>query len=94
MAKIKTEELERLFELSGLKISNKEAVTSDLQDILSHFQKIQEIDTKGISPLVSPLERNLFLRKDSPPVDFSEKEEALEQAPQREGKLIKVPLVT
>lgn len=94
MKEIKQEELGRLFELSGLKVSNKEVVTSDLQEILSHFQKIQEIDTKGISSLVSPLEGNLSLRKDSSPVDFSEKEEALEQAPQREGKLIKVPLVT
>ena len=85
MAEIKKEELERLFELSGLKVSNKETVTSDLQEILSHFQKVQAIDTKGVSPLVSPLEQTLPLREDKA-VDFSEKEEALKQAPQKRWK--------
>ena len=95
MAKIK-QELKKLFELAGLQMPDKEeeaAVASYLNEVLSHFQKIAEIDTEGVAPLTNPLEQSLWLREDEA-VDFSEKEAAFHQAPEKEGKLIKVPSVT
>ena len=102
-------ELKKLFKLAGLSLPKKEAeraaVAADLKELLLHFQKIQVIDTKEVSPLVNPLEKealtvtaetadpNPQTRKDKP-VDFPKKEAALAQAPEKQGRLIKVPLVT
>lgn len=98
MAEIKKELLKNLFQLSGLKAPEKEtelaAVATDLQEILSHFQKIKEIDTEGVKPLVNPLEqeeKNLYMREDKGS-DFAA-EELLNQTSNREGKLIKAPRV-
>ena len=91
------QDLKKLFELSGLQMPETEAqqtaVAAFLKEVLSHFQKIAEIDTKGVAPLVSPLEQSLQLREDEI-VNFPEKEAALNQAPETEGKFVKVPLVT
>lgn len=97
MAEIKKELLKKLFQLSGLKTPEKEAeltaVATDLQEILSHFQKIKEVDTKGVKPLVNPLEqkeKNLYMREDRP---VAVKEDFLNQASNKEGNLIKTPRV-
>lgn len=100
MAEIKKELLKKLFQLSGLKTPEKEtelaAVATDLQEILSHFQKIKEIDTEGIKPLVNPLEqkeKNLYMREDKSESFGLTEEDLLNQAPNKEGKLIKAPRV-
>lgn len=100
MAEINKKLLKKLFQLSGLKKPEKEAeltaVATDLQEILSHFQKIKEIDTKGIKPLFNPLEqeeKNLYMREDKVENAASIKEGLLDQAPNKEGKWIKTPRV-
>ena len=96
MAEIQ-QELQKLFELAGLQMPEKKeeavAVASYLNEVLSHFQKIADIDTKGVASLTNPLEQSLRFREDEA-LDFSEKEAAFRQAPEKEGQLIKVPLVT
>lgn len=98
MAEIKKELLKKLFQLSGLKAPEKEseltAAATDLQEILSHFQKITEIDTEGVKPLFNPMEgKNLYMREDKVESAASIKEDLLNQAPNKEGKWIKAPRV-
>lgn len=81
--------LSRLSALS-LKPEEKDQMKNYLKETLSHFKKIKEIDTKGVEPLISPLEPPLSLRKDEVK-DFPEKENLLDQAPKKQGLLVKVP---
>ena len=98
---IPVSEMENLFRLAGLKPPESEAerkaAAADLQDILGAFQKIQEIDTKGVAPLFNPLSdrgQTSPLREDrAAPLPEEEKKALLNQAPQKEGDLIKTPPV-
>lgn len=84
--------LEKLSKLSALSIDKQERseIKKYLKQTLSHFEKIKQIDTKNVAPLVSPLKPPLITREDKP-VEFSDKEKILDQAPQRQGSLVKVP---
>ena len=93
--KIDQKLLEKISRLAGLKIKTDEE-TQELKDFLtktlSYFEKIKEIDTQNVPPLNNPLCVPLRLRKDEA-VPFSSKEKLLEQAPEKKGHLIKVPLI-
>ena len=86
--------LEKLFQLSALQIQDKEktAIKKYLKETLSYFKKIEKIDTKNIKPLISPFKPPLTMREDQV-LDFGEREKILNQAPQREGSLLKTPSV-
>ena len=90
--KINEELLDRLCRRAGLILSQEERriIHGDLKKALSHFETISRIDTKGIPPLVSPFAPPLKMREDQP-ADFPEKERLLEQAPERQGRLVKAP---
>ena len=85
--------LEKLALLSALKI-NTSKETQELKDYLtktlSHFEQIKNIDTKQVPPLINPLNPSLKLRADQAE-NFPNKNQLLEQAPQKQGNLIKVP---
>ena len=85
--------LEKLALLSALKIDTSEE-NQELKDYLtktlSYFEQIKNIDTKKIQPLISPLNPPLRLRADQAE-NFPDKEKLLEQAPQKQGNLIKAP---
>ena len=84
--------LEKLSKLSALslKAEEKDQMKVYLKETLSHFEKIKTIDTKEVEPLISPLEPPLRMRKDEVK-DFPDKEKLLDQAPQKQGLLVKVP---
>ena len=84
--------LEKLSKLSALYFGKQEQseIKQYLKQTLSHFEKIKQIDTKNITPLVSPLKPHLITREDNPE-DFPDKEEILSQAPEKQGSLVKVP---
>lgn len=84
--------LEKLFQLSALQFQDEEkpAIKKYLKETLSHFKKIEKIDTKNIKPLISPFNPSLSLREDHV-LEFKEREKILNQAPQREGSLFKTP---
>lgn len=84
--------LEKLSRLSALYINSEEKpeIKKYLKETLSHFEKIKEINTKNIKPLVSPLNPPLVTREDKT-IELSDKEIFLDQAPQRQGSLVKVP---
>ena len=85
--------LEKISRLSALKIDSSEE-SQELKDYLtktlSYFEQIREIDTKKTPALINPLQAPLRLRKDQV-ITFTKKEKLLEQAPQKQGHLVKVP---
>lgn len=84
--------LEKLSQLSALYLKDQEKseMKNYLKKTLSYFEKIKDIDTKGIDPLVSPFAPPLTVRKDQNK-EFPEKDKILQQAPQKQGRLVKVP---
>ena len=84
--------LKKLSQLSALYLNEegKKEVKNYLKETLSHFEAIKKIDTTNVQPLVSPLSPPLVLRKDQG-LEFSDRKQMLEQAPEKQGSLIKVP---
>ena len=84
--------LKKLSQLSALHLSDSEKIEIKeyLKKTLSHFKKIEKIDTKDIPPLVSPLQPPLAVRADQPAA-FPDKNRLLQSAPKKQGSLVKVP---
>lgn len=84
--------LEKLSQLSALCFSDKEKkeIQNYLRETLSHFEKIKKIDTQDTKPLISPLKPPLMTRADKS-LEYSDREKMLNQVPQRQGSLVKVP---
>ena len=84
--------LEKLSQLSALYIKPEEKteIKNYLKETLSHFEKIKQIDTQDTEPFVNPLKPPLVTREDEI-IEFSDRENLLNQAPQRQGSLVKVP---
>ena len=66
--------------------------TEQLGLILNHFEKMSEISTEGIEPMVTPTEIENFWREDVVHQDLTP-EEVLQNAPLSQGRLFKVPPV-
>ncbi len=81
--------------LSRLRLDDKEldAYSSQLASILSYIDKLNELDTTNVQPTSHAIAtlKNVY-RKDVPRRSLSP-EEALKNAPAREGDLFKVPQV-
>lgn len=86
--------IENIAKLSRLKISDAEAQEygDQLAKALAHFQKIAQIDTAHVEPLVTPVDIESYWRPDEVQVQYSA-EEMTENAPERAGNLFKVPPV-
>ena len=85
---LKLENLAKL-ELSG---DERSQLTGDLNNILSMVEKLQELNTEGVEPLVYINEEVNKLREDKINNQVSQKE-ALKNAPQQDGTYFKVPKV-
>ncbi|MCH2082559.1 MAG: Asp-tRNA(Asn)/Glu-tRNA(Gln) amidotransferase subunit GatC [Saprospiraceae bacterium] len=84
----KLEKLARL-ELSG---EEREGLTKDLSSILEMVEKLQELDTEGVDPLVYINEEVNILRSDQMDKQLSQKD-ALKNAPDQDGTFFRVPKV-
>lgn len=86
--------IDRLAELSRLNFSEEEneAIRTDLQKMLNFVDKLSEVDTEGIEPLVFMTDEVNRYREDEVKVDISH-EEALKNAPKRDSDYFKVPKV-
>ena len=84
----------KLEHLAKLELSEGERtrVTGDLNNILSMVEKLQEVDTSGVEPLVYINEEVNKLRKDEVKNQVSQ-EKALSNAPDEDGAYFKVPKV-
>jgi aspartyl-tRNA(Asn)/glutamyl-tRNA(Gln) amidotransferase subunit C len=80
--------------LARLQISDTEAAEFSVQmeKILQNFQKIENIKTEGVEPMVTPTEIEAYWREDQVVQNFKP-EDMVANAPDRAGNLFKVPPV-
>jgi len=84
----------KLSDLAKLEFSSgeREKIKTDLNNILHFVEKLQQVDTKGVEPLIYMNEDVNVLRDDVAEKTIT-KEEALKNAPQKDSDYFKVPTV-
>ena len=70
----------------------KEAIKSDLEKMIGFVDKLKELDTTGVEPLLHMSDHTNVLREDIP-ANMLTREEALQNAPHHDGVYFKVPKV-
>ena len=88
------ENVEHVAKLARLKLSDAEmkAFAQQLSAVLENFEKIAQVDTAGVRPLVTPTDMTVVLRSDV--VEKSiEDEKLLANAAEKSGRLFRVPPV-
>jgi aspartyl-tRNA(Asn)/glutamyl-tRNA(Gln) amidotransferase subunit C len=83
--------LEKLAKLD-LTAAEKEKLRKELDDILKMVDKLEELDTEGIDPLVYVLQEDNVWRKDQVQGQIDRKA-AFKNAPDADGEYFKVPKV-
>jgi len=83
--------LEKLSRLE-LKDSEKESIQTDLNNILTMVEKLNELETDGVEPLIHLSEEEHDLRVDEVKNQL-DREDALKNAPQQDGQYFLVPKV-
>jgi aspartyl-tRNA(Asn)/glutamyl-tRNA(Gln) amidotransferase subunit C len=80
--------------LSRIELSEEQVATfgRQLASILEYFDKLKELDTTGVEPLAHAVEIHNVLAEDKPQPSLSP-QQALANAPQRDGDFFKVPKV-
>lgn len=84
--------VEKLANLSKLEFDaeGKQAIRRDLTNILSFMEKLNELNTDGVEPLIYINEEVNVFREDAVHYPIS-KQEALSNAPIKDADYIKVP---
>jgi aspartyl-tRNA(Asn)/glutamyl-tRNA(Gln) amidotransferase subunit C len=70
----------------------KERIKNDLNRILGFMEKLNELDTEGVEPLIYLCEELNVLRNDEARTTITQ-QQALKNAPQRDSDYFKVPKV-
>jgi len=80
--------------LSRIELTDQQVrkIAPQLEAILAYFDKLQELDTSAVEPMVHAVEVHSVLADDVPGASLTP-EEALANAPQRDGDFFKVPKV-
>ena len=86
--------IEDIAKLSKLKFdeSSSEKMKDDLEKILAFVDKLNEIDTEGVEPLIYMSDEVNVLRSDEISEETAQ-DEALKNAPQKDSDYFKVPTV-
>ena len=86
--------IQDIAKLSKLKFddSAEEKMKADLEKMLDFVDKLNEIDTEGIDPLIYMSEEINVLREDKVTEETSQ-EDALKNAPEKDSDYFKVPTV-
>jgi aspartyl-tRNA(Asn)/glutamyl-tRNA(Gln) amidotransferase subunit C len=86
--------LDHLATLSRLEFekTEREQIRRDLSEMLSFVDKLKEVDTEGVEPLIFMNERTNVMRQDEIKPGLSP-DEALANAPDRQGNFFRVPKV-
>lgn len=91
---ITRQQVEHVAQLARLELTEeeKEVYTSQLNSILEYVKVLDELDTSQVQPMAHVLPIHNVFRPDEsrPSID---KEEALENAPDRQGGFFKVPRI-
>ena len=86
--------VDKLAHLAKLHFNNeqKTEIKDDLQKMIAFVEKLNELDTTGIKPLLHMSDEVNVLREDEVKGSIS-REAALQNAPQHDGQFFKVPKV-
>lgn len=86
--------ISNLADLARLNFSEEEkaAIKSDLQKMISFVEKLQELDTSGVEPLLHMSQEINNFREDEAPASIS-RETGLKNAPDTDGVYFRVPQV-
>ena len=86
--------LDKLADLSRLKFegNDKTAIKEDLERMLTFVDKLNEVDTENVEPLIYMTDEPLVLRKDQVEDQVTQKQ-ALKNAPSSDSDYFKVPKV-
>jgi len=86
--------IQDIAKLSKLKFddSAEEKMKADLEKMLAFVDKLNEIDTEGVDPLIYMSEEVNVLREDKITEETSQKD-ALKNAPEKDSDYFKVPTV-
>lgn len=93
--KIDDATLDRIAELARLDFSDPAArkqILADMQRVLDFVEKLNEVDTKGVEPLIFMTDEENVLREDVAETTIT-KSEALSNAPVKDSDYFKVPRV-
>lgn len=93
--KIDNATLDRIAELARLEFTEpaaREAILKDMQRVFDFVEKLNEVDTKGVEPLIFMTDEQDVLREDVAALDIT-KQEALRNAPVKDSDYFKVPRV-
>ena len=92
--KVNNKLIQDIAKLSKLKFddSAEEAMKADLEKMLAFVDKLNEIDTEGIDPLIYMSEEVNVLREDKV-TEKTSQEDALKNAPEKDSDYFKVPTV-
>lgn len=89
---ISKDEVKHVAKLARLELSEDEIekFSNQLSQILEHAAKIQELNLENLEPLTHAVDRRNVFRSDEIREGIS-REEALLNAPEREGEFFKIP---
>jgi aspartyl-tRNA(Asn)/glutamyl-tRNA(Gln) amidotransferase subunit C len=72
--------------------ADKAGILNDMNRMLAFVEKLNELDTTGIDPLIYMTEEKNVLRRDEPVAALTQKE-ALKNAPKKDSDYFKAPKV-
>lgn len=92
MADLSASDVRRVAVLARLQLSDEEVAgfATQLGDVLSYVELLQELDTTGVEPMVHAIELTNVLREDTPRPSLPV-EQAMQNAPQSDGATFLVP---
>jgi aspartyl-tRNA(Asn)/glutamyl-tRNA(Gln) amidotransferase subunit C len=92
--KITNEKIDQLAHLSRLEFNSDEQakIKTDLENILVLCEKLNEVDTEGIEPLIYMTDSENNVREDLVEQNFS-REQLLSNAPKKDSDYFRVPKV-
>lgn len=92
--KITDETVDHIAHLARLEFKGeaKQEIKSDLENIISFMEVLQEVDTEGVEPLIFMNDEINKLREDEPAVTINQKD-ALLNAPKKDSDYFRIPKV-
>lgn len=94
MSKITRDDVAYVAGLARLRLDDAatDRLVREMGDILSYMDKLNELDTEGVEPMMHALEMTNVFREDVVGASLS-REEALKNAPQHDGEYFLVPQI-
>ena len=92
--KIDTKVVDELAHLARLSYENeaKQEIVTELNKIIAFVEKLEEINTNGIEPLIYMVDETNITREDEMKQDVSQ-DEGLKNAPKKDSDYFRVPKV-